>query len=84
MPLTVLSDADIHSLLLTLTRDDIAELQYVFSQPMFSCLDQLLNSKTNYGDAVCSRHVPEHNFSLHIGNADSEIVIQAQSRRSPP
>ena len=42
MPLTVLSSADIHSLLLTLTRDDISELQYVVSKPTLPPLSQTL------------------------------------------
>ena len=46
MPLTVLSSADIHSLLLTLTRDDIAELQYVVSKPTFPPLNQTLRLET--------------------------------------
>ena len=42
MPLTVLSSTDIHSLLLSLNREDIAELQYVTLAPIFLLVNQTM------------------------------------------
>lgn len=84
MPLTILSDADVHSLLLTLTRDDIAELQYVFSEPTFPPLDHILSLEKCLQSLYSRDIFRSSSIPPQIGNADCEIVIQAQSRRSAP
>ena len=49
MPLTVLSSTDVQSLLLSLTREDIAELQYVSSEPIFPPLSRILDLEACLG-----------------------------------
>ncbi|CAF9934026.1 MAG: hypothetical protein ALECFALPRED_005827 [Alectoria fallacina] len=67
MPLTVLSNTDIHSLLITLTRDDIAELQHNLAEALHD-----YSTGTQESTIGCSANQPQR---IAVPAANKQITL---------
>jgi len=76
MPLTVLSDADVHSLLLSLTRDDIDELQHNLSEALHD-----YSTGTQETTTACSANQPQR-IAVPAPNNQATLFMPATTSTS--
>lgn len=76
MPLTVLSDADIHSLLLSLDRDDVAELQHNLSEALHG-----FSTGTQENTTACSANQPQR-IAVPAPNNQTTLFMPASTSTS--
>ncbi|KAL9132337.1 MAG: hypothetical protein Q9175_006489 [Cornicularia normoerica] len=76
MPLTVLSNADIHSLLLTLTHDDIAELQHNLAEALHD-----YSTGTQESTIGCSANQPQR-IAVPAANNQTTLFMPASTSTS--
>ena len=76
MPLTILSDADIHSLLLSLTRDDIVRLQHNLSEALHD-----YSTGTQETTVGCSANQP-HRIAVPAANNQTTLFMPASTSTS--
>ncbi|CAF9922082.1 hypothetical protein IMSHALPRED_005329 [Imshaugia aleurites] len=76
MPLTVLSNADIHSLLLTLSRDDIAELQHNLAEALHD-----YSTGTQESTTGCSANQPQR-IAVPAANKQTTLFMPASTSTS--
>ena len=76
MPLTILSDADIHSLLLSLNRDDIAQLQHNLSEALHD-----YSTGTQETTVGCSANQPQR-IAVPAANNQTTLFMPASTSTS--
>ncbi|KAL9103103.1 MAG: hypothetical protein Q9163_001814 [Psora crenata] len=76
MPLTVLSDADIHSLLLSLSRDDIGRLQHNLSEALYD-----YSTGTQEKTSGCSSNQPRR-VAIPASNDQTTLFMPASTNTS--
>ncbi|CAD6581330.1 MAG: hypothetical protein ASARMPREDX12_000427 [Alectoria sarmentosa] len=76
MPLTVLSNTDIHSLLITLTRDDIAELQHNLAEALHD-----YSTGTQESTIGCSANQPQR-IAVPAANKQTTLFMPASTSTS--
>ena len=76
MPLTVLSNSDVHSLLLTLTRDDILELQHNLAEALRD-----YSTGTQESTGGCSANQPQR-IAVPAANKQTTLFMPASTNTS--